>query len=312
MRCSTDESRCYGYTLDGQQRSRDVVIVYEMFNGGVEMTSLYIRFEMLSLYMRCSTEELRCYGYTFGGQRRSRDAVVVYEMFNGGVEMISLYIRCSSDESRCTQFLTKRKDSIRLARLTPQLHESAGGLPSLKLSLHSCSLPGSTNAMGIETSIALVLPAREHECDISFVLGRPPALSEVHHQNRVKYSSFIVNLQRKLNLSWQNPLSVNGTTYAVFQIQLEDDAPFLLEASGIVGLTAGSFDMGNDCLIHLSWAHVHSKCPEDVQLTITMFEGTSIERNIDVLTQVCCEAALRKEFKDWMLACEAILKSQLE
>ncbi|GJR15876.1 hypothetical protein Tco_0798528 [Tanacetum coccineum] len=62
-------------------------------------------------------------------------------------------------------------------RLTPQLHESAGGLPSLKLSLHSCSLPGSTNAMGIETSIALVLPAREHECNGSFNLGRPPALS---------------------------------------------------------------------------------------------------------------------------------------
>ncbi|GJT74314.1 hypothetical protein Tco_1041039 [Tanacetum coccineum] len=59
----------------------------------------------------------------------------------------------------------------------PQLHESAGGLLSLKLSLHSCSLPGSTNAMGIETSIALVLPAREHECDTSFVLGRPLALS---------------------------------------------------------------------------------------------------------------------------------------
>ncbi|GJU46683.1 putative RNA-directed DNA polymerase [Tanacetum coccineum] len=31
-------------------------------------------------------------------------------------------------------------------QLTPQLHESAGGLPSLKLSLHSCSLPGSMNA----------------------------------------------------------------------------------------------------------------------------------------------------------------------
>ncbi|GKA33626.1 hypothetical protein Tco_0720055, partial [Tanacetum coccineum] len=61
--------------------------------------------------------------------------------------------------------------------LTPQLHESAGGLPSLKLSLHSCSLPGNANAMRIETSIALVLPARKHECDTSFVLGRPPALS---------------------------------------------------------------------------------------------------------------------------------------
>ncbi|GJT52286.1 hypothetical protein Tco_0978443 [Tanacetum coccineum] len=64
-------------------------------------------------------------------------------------------------------------ESFKLGRppalsLTPQLHESAGGLPSLKLSLHSCSLPGSTNAMGIETSIALVLPAREHECNTSF------------------------------------------------------------------------------------------------------------------------------------------------
>ncbi|GJR89051.1 hypothetical protein Tco_0213062 [Tanacetum coccineum] len=62
-------------------------------------------------------------------------------------------------------------------RFAPQLHESVGGLPSLKLSLHSCSLPWSTNAMGIETSIALVLPAREYECDTSFVLRRPPALS---------------------------------------------------------------------------------------------------------------------------------------
>ncbi|GKA02198.1 hypothetical protein Tco_0674863 [Tanacetum coccineum] len=65
----------------------------------------------------------------------------------------------------------------RVTIFAPQLHESAGGLPSLKLSLHSCSLPGSMNAMGIETSIALVLPVREHECDTSFVLGRPPALS---------------------------------------------------------------------------------------------------------------------------------------
>ncbi|GJS13229.1 Myb/SANT-like domain-containing protein [Tanacetum coccineum] len=48
-------------------------------------------------------------------------------------------------------------EKLEVTRLTPQLHESAGGLPSLKLSLHSCSLPGSTNAMGIETSIALVL-----------------------------------------------------------------------------------------------------------------------------------------------------------
>ncbi|GKB83572.1 actin-related protein 2/3 complex subunit 2B [Tanacetum coccineum] len=78
MRCSTEESRCYGYTLDGQgigvddaryesrcyrytldvqRMSRDAIVVHEMFNGGVEMLSLYIRVEMLSLYMRCSTDE---------------------------------------------------------------------------------------------------------------------------------------------------------------------------------------------------------------------------------------------------------------
>ncbi|GJU43180.1 hypothetical protein Tco_1200446 [Tanacetum coccineum] len=74
MRCSTEESRCYGYTFDGQRRSRDAVVVYEMFNGGVEMISLYIR---------CSTEESRCYRYTLDVQRMSQDAIVVHEMFNG-------------------------------------------------------------------------------------------------------------------------------------------------------------------------------------------------------------------------------------
>ncbi|GJV49884.1 hypothetical protein Tco_1440096 [Tanacetum coccineum] len=77
--CSTDESRCYRYTLDVQRMSQDAIVVHEMFNGGVEM---------LSLYIRCSTDE-------------SRYAIVVHEMFNGGVEMLSLYIRCSTDESRC-------------------------------------------------------------------------------------------------------------------------------------------------------------------------------------------------------------------
>ncbi|GJX09432.1 hypothetical protein Tco_0199291 [Tanacetum coccineum] len=74
-------------------------------------------------------------------------------------------------------FFKKICSQTLMVELTPQLYESAGGLPSLKLSLHSCSLPGSMNAMGIETFIALVLPARELECDTSFVLGRPPALS---------------------------------------------------------------------------------------------------------------------------------------
>ncbi|GJT55949.1 hypothetical protein Tco_0991003 [Tanacetum coccineum] len=90
------ESRCNPCTLDVQQRSRDamvilvqrmsrdVIVVHEMINGGVEMLS------------------------------RSRDAITVHEMFNGGVEMLSLYmrcltkgvemlllyIRCSTDESR--------------------------------------------------------------------------------------------------------------------------------------------------------------------------------------------------------------------
>ncbi|GJV92916.1 hypothetical protein Tco_1540729 [Tanacetum coccineum] len=61
----------------------------------------------------------------------------------------------------------------------------------------------------------------------------------------------------------------------------------------------GSFDTGRDCLICLSWAHVHSKYPEDVQLRKLC---TSIARNIDASTHVCCEAALRNELEDWMLA----------
>ncbi|GKE16524.1 hypothetical protein Tco_1424101, partial [Tanacetum coccineum] len=72
-------------------RSQDGIIVHEMFNGGVEM---------VSLYMRCSMEESRWYRYTRDVQRRSRDGIVVHEMFNGGVEMVSLYMRCSTEESR--------------------------------------------------------------------------------------------------------------------------------------------------------------------------------------------------------------------
>ncbi|GJV37576.1 hypothetical protein Tco_1410053 [Tanacetum coccineum] len=59
----------------------------------------------------------------------------------------------------------------------PQLHESAGGLPKTKLVSHSCSLPGSTSAIEVSIPIAFVLPAREHECNESFKLGRPPAFS---------------------------------------------------------------------------------------------------------------------------------------
>ncbi|GJW59203.1 RNA-directed DNA polymerase, eukaryota, reverse transcriptase zinc-binding domain protein [Tanacetum coccineum] len=55
-------------------RSRDDIIIHEMFNGGVDMVSLYMRW--------------------------SRDGIVVHEMFNGGVETLSLYMRCSTEESR--------------------------------------------------------------------------------------------------------------------------------------------------------------------------------------------------------------------
>ncbi|GJT38374.1 hypothetical protein Tco_0938239 [Tanacetum coccineum] len=40
-------------------RSRDAIVVHEMFNG---------RVEMLSLYIRCSTDESRCYRYTLDVQ----------------------------------------------------------------------------------------------------------------------------------------------------------------------------------------------------------------------------------------------------
>ncbi|GJX83455.1 integrase, catalytic region, zinc finger, CCHC-type containing protein [Tanacetum coccineum] len=76
--CSTEESRCYRYTLDVQRRSRDAIVVHEMFIKGSRC------------YMRWSTDESRCYCYTLDGQQMSRDAIVLHEMFSGGVEMLSL------------------------------------------------------------------------------------------------------------------------------------------------------------------------------------------------------------------------------
>ncbi|GKD30206.1 hypothetical protein Tco_1240984, partial [Tanacetum coccineum] len=78
----------------------------------------------------------------------------------------------------------------------PQLHESTGGLPKTKLVSHSCSLAGSTSAMEVSIPIAFVLPGREHECNESFKLGRPPALS----------------------LSWGVSLQVLQTTGSIFAL----------------------------------------------------------------------------------------------
>ncbi|GJZ94967.1 hypothetical protein Tco_0667170, partial [Tanacetum coccineum] len=49
--------------------------------------------------------------------------------------------------------------------LTPQLHESAGGLLRLKLSLHSCSLTGTIYATLLFYFCAEMVPVREHECN---------------------------------------------------------------------------------------------------------------------------------------------------
>ncbi|GKE27961.1 hypothetical protein Tco_1443345, partial [Tanacetum coccineum] len=51
----------------------------------------------------------------------------------------------------------------------PQLHKSAGGLPSLKLSLHSCSLPGSTNEWELKLPLhSCSLPGSMNVTQVSF------------------------------------------------------------------------------------------------------------------------------------------------
>nr|GEZ72589.1 hypothetical protein [Tanacetum cinerariifolium] len=60
--------------------SRDSIVVYEMFNGGADM---------VSLYMRCSTKKSRWYRST--------------RVLNATVDMISFYMRCSTEEPRCLE-----------------------------------------------------------------------------------------------------------------------------------------------------------------------------------------------------------------
>nr|GEZ09641.1 abscisic acid insensitivity 1B [Tanacetum cinerariifolium] len=66
--------------------SRDVIVVHKMFNGGVEM---------ISLYMRWSTDESRCYHCTLDVQRRSRDAIAMtgFEQVWPGLTGEDEYIR---------------------------------------------------------------------------------------------------------------------------------------------------------------------------------------------------------------------------
>ncbi|GJY18214.1 hypothetical protein Tco_0389705 [Tanacetum coccineum] len=77
----------------GKRMSRDAIVVHEMFNGGVEMISLYIR---------CSTDESRFVSLSCDVQRMS-EVAIVYTLDVKGMtsEMLSLYMRCSTEESRC-------------------------------------------------------------------------------------------------------------------------------------------------------------------------------------------------------------------
>ncbi|GJT37835.1 hypothetical protein Tco_0937700 [Tanacetum coccineum] len=115
-------------------------------------------------------------------------------------------------------------------RLTPQLHESAGGLPRLKLSLHSCSLPGSTNAMGIP--LHSCFPARgEHECNGCFKLGRPLHFRKVEESksaifaiHREQFAFFIKQIKET---SWHfeaMPSTAKGNkVYSVLGVKRNTD-----------------------------------------------------------------------------------------
>ncbi|GJV48831.1 hypothetical protein Tco_1439043 [Tanacetum coccineum] len=141
MRCSTDESRCYHYTLDVQRRSRDAIVVHEMFNRG---------FEMLSLFMRCSTDESRCYRYTLDVKRMSRYALLtqkiedvsnyksekglVVESFDYDEESIS------SEDEGITTIVTKTK--IKEDTTTPILYCSIAANERIPLILASTTRNG--------------------------------------------------------------------------------------------------------------------------------------------------------------------------
>nr|GEX04130.1 hypothetical protein [Tanacetum cinerariifolium] len=76
---STDESICYGYTLEVQRMGRYAMVIHLRFNRWVDM---------LWFYIRGSTDESICYDCTL-------------ERFNGWVDMLWLYIRGSTDELIC-------------------------------------------------------------------------------------------------------------------------------------------------------------------------------------------------------------------
>ncbi|GJX07709.1 hypothetical protein Tco_0195641 [Tanacetum coccineum] len=69
------------------------------------------------------------------------------------------------------------------------------------------------------------------------------------------------------------------------EIVASSDVP-VTKVVKIWDMRIGSFDTGSDCLTCLSWAHVHSKCPEDVQLRILCLKvNTRISTSI--LSLVC-------------------------
>ncbi|GJU61306.1 hypothetical protein Tco_1243141, partial [Tanacetum coccineum] len=127
----------------------------------------------------CAPTMAKAYSQIYNGKYRHLEATQCGKLIARGWNTC-IYLPECAQTKRITYVNMKfcRFKKLRLGfLLTPQLYESAGGLPRLKLPLHSCSLTGSTSAMEVSIPIAFVLPGREHECNESFKLGRPPALS---------------------------------------------------------------------------------------------------------------------------------------
>ncbi|GJT37272.1 reverse transcriptase domain-containing protein [Tanacetum coccineum] len=172
------------------------------------------------------------------------------------------------------------------------------------------TLTGKTITLEVESSDTIIILSSQHDIRIlqkkmarfgsvttfclskaanNFVLYMPANLNsdeegcysafKKFYKPLLSRKEFFKSTLRKATYKWKLVNDLRLSEFTEEEIIASSD----VQATKVVkiwDMRIGSFDTGSDCLTCLSWAQVHSKCPEDVQLRILSMAAHGGRNNI--------------------------------
>ncbi|GJW67234.1 retrovirus-related pol polyprotein from transposon TNT 1-94 [Tanacetum coccineum] len=142
------------------------------------------------------------------------------------------------------------------------------------------TLTGKTITLEVESSDTIIIMSSQH--DIRILQKKMARFGSVTTFCLRKVSDVAADV--KLHKS----MECNNCKCEVMEEEIIASSDVLVtKVVKIWDMRIGSFDMGSDCLTCLSWAHVHSKCPRDVQLRILCLNVNTRISTSYILSMVC-------------------------